>query len=465
MAPPRTSIRNRKPPPGSSTTAAKKKNTVEKLPHVLDPENETEAVDIQVDQETADAKAWIKENVEKEVARIRSTGANIDPVAVKNFGVVVDLSRKKATAINRIEISSDFDFKKIQQIMVSSGIPYPHKENYEYVNVLLFGDGSETPMLAPYLYDTKFKTQEPVEDDSNEQPSLDQRPWINVKNNLTEWLLVNSQHLPSFDEPDDTTDQGESSNTSAEATNQVISTAGQAVSATNDASAPSDEVEEEEDEASLEVCEDDDFSLPQFTDEDRKTFAETFLSLHEKVTLPSGLVLEDVLFSKGVVKTRHHLIHSFIIDVDDMAVRDMFAPSDWEFIVKEQGLSVSLKDQDIIDILKRLKQANSPASIMVVLQDRHTRLGEGFAMEHDYDLKWILDSVSKWLDLYVMPFPVFTSDAPLEYFWRSQAWGVLDTLFFDISNILMIGGESAGLESTARRNEQQQGRTIRKLTG
>ncbi|KAG0299470.1 hypothetical protein BGZ98_010026, partial [Dissophora globulifera] len=76
--------------------------------------------------------------------------------------------------------------------------------------VLLFTDSTETtPMLVPYLFDTKFRTQEPLEDDQQDRlssgssipspaaadSSVDQRPWINVKNNLTEWLLVNAQHM------------------------------------------------------------------------------------------------------------------------------------------------------------------------------------------------------------------------------------------------------------------------------
>ncbi|KAF9398424.1 hypothetical protein BGZ94_006004, partial [Podila epigama] len=141
-------------------------------------------------------------------ARIEATGTTITPMKVKNFGVVIDMSRKKPVAINRIEIDSTFDFKKVQQIMVSPGMVYPHKENFEYVNVLLFTDNTEPPMIVPYLYDTKVKTQEPIEE--NEDLSVgnknngrtgdsttaeNNRPWINVKNNLTEWLLVNSQHL------------------------------------------------------------------------------------------------------------------------------------------------------------------------------------------------------------------------------------------------------------------------------
>ncbi|KAI1311301.1 hypothetical protein EDD11_003514 [Mortierella claussenii] len=212
--PPRARTRVKKLPPGAGATAAAAKRAneaaraaeaVEKAPHVLDPDNECgDAVNMEVDQETIDAKAWIKENVDQEVARIRATGTNIEPLAAKNFGVVVDLSRKKPTAINRIEVDTSFDFKKIQQIMVSPGIPYPHKDNFEYVNVLLFTDNTETPMLVPYLYDTKFKTQESIEEDPDKPASvasigsseeIDSRPWINVKNNLTEWLLVNAQHM------------------------------------------------------------------------------------------------------------------------------------------------------------------------------------------------------------------------------------------------------------------------------
>lgn len=62
-------------------------------------------------------------------------------------------------------------------------------------------------MLVPYLYDTKFRTQEPMEDDNQEAASAassivssdgasaSPRVWMNVKNNLTEWLLINAQHM------------------------------------------------------------------------------------------------------------------------------------------------------------------------------------------------------------------------------------------------------------------------------
>ncbi|KAG0257516.1 hypothetical protein BG011_003927 [Mortierella polycephala] len=218
MAPPprtqRQRMQGKKLPAGAGATAAaaaaaRRNKTVEMAPHVLDPKTTSEeSATVDVDQETTAAKGWIKENVDQEVTRIRSTGTNIESLAVKNFGIVVDVSRKKPSAINRIEVDTNFDFKKVQQIMVSPGIPYPHKENFEYVNVLLFTENTEAPMLVPYLYDTKFKTQEPINEDkitstestgstgsTGGNSGANQRPWIHVKNSLTDWLLVNSQHM------------------------------------------------------------------------------------------------------------------------------------------------------------------------------------------------------------------------------------------------------------------------------
>ncbi|KAG0201876.1 hypothetical protein BGX33_010056 [Mortierella sp. NVP41] len=194
-------------------------------------------------------------------------------------------------------------------------------------------------------------------------------------------------------------------------------------------------------------------SFAVFTEVDRKVFAETYLKLQHTVTLPSGSRVEDVLFTAGVTKKRHHLIHSLIVDVDDESTKSLFTPTDWDFIKAEQEISLEIKDKDILDVLARFRESDSMGDIMANLNERHPRLGKRYTMDLDYDLKWTFDSVSKWLDLYSMPFPVFTCDSPLEYFWRSQVWGVLDTLFFDISNTLMIGGESPGIESTERRNQ------------
>ncbi|KAF9082768.1 hypothetical protein BGX23_012094 [Mortierella sp. AD031] len=90
-------------------------------------------------------------------------------------------------------------------------------------------------------------------------------------------------------------------------------------------------------------------SFAVFTEEDRKVFAETYLKLQHTVTLPSGSRVEDVLFTAGVTKKRHHLIHSLIVDVDDESTKSLFTPTDWDFIKAEQEILLEIKDKDILD--------------------------------------------------------------------------------------------------------------------
>lgn len=76
MAPPRTRTVKKRPAASANPAAAaaaaaasrRNNNAIERAPHVLDPEEDANAeVSMEVDQETVDAKAWIKENVEQEV--------------------------------------------------------------------------------------------------------------------------------------------------------------------------------------------------------------------------------------------------------------------------------------------------------------------------------------------------------------------------------------------------------------
>lgn len=71
-------------------------------------------------------------------------------------------------------------------------------------------------------------------------------------------------------------------------------------------------------------------------------------------------------------------------------------------------------------------------------------------------------SISR-VDLYHVQPNVFTVGGLTEYFWRSNVWGVLDSLFYDLPNFILVGGESWGIESTKRRNQQK--RSGKKIGG
>ncbi|ORX77372.1 hypothetical protein BCR32DRAFT_270696 [Anaeromyces robustus] len=126
---------------------------------------------------------YLKKKVDDEIQRIKSIN-NLSPIPmpIKNTSIVIDFTKPKhPVAINRIEANSGFDFKKIKKIMVSEPEPIDIKPGYSYVHVLLFTD-KPLPIIVPYLYDVNLKTV--TEKDKKE---------VLVKNNLTEWLLINSK--------------------------------------------------------------------------------------------------------------------------------------------------------------------------------------------------------------------------------------------------------------------------------
>ncbi|KAF9956143.1 hypothetical protein BGZ65_002935, partial [Modicella reniformis] len=66
--PPRASTQGRRLPPDASAST-RRNNAIKSAPQVHDPELEPDnkTVILEIDQETTDAKTWIKENVDQEV--------------------------------------------------------------------------------------------------------------------------------------------------------------------------------------------------------------------------------------------------------------------------------------------------------------------------------------------------------------------------------------------------------------
>ncbi|KAF8930097.1 hypothetical protein BGZ58_008465 [Dissophora ornata] len=204
------------------------------------------------------------------------------------------------------------------------------------------------------------------------------------------------------------------------------------VAGTSDVGGPVCEVEEDSDEVDQDIGDKDDLSLTRTVKHWQRNISNSKIRSFFRAERFSKTFYLPTESSKGD------------INVDDMAMKDMFTPEDWFFITKEQELSINLRDQDIVDVLEHFKQADSLGTIMALLQERHPRLGKGFIMEQDYDVKWIFDSISRWLDLYTMPFSVFTSDAHLNTFG-----GVKSGVFW-ILMLVQIGQMCRKSESSPR---------------
>ena len=85
--------------------------------------------------------------------------------------------------MNRIDTESKFPFQKVQRIMVSAPLPYPHREDYKFVHVLLFTD-KEIPLMLPYLYKCGGNDGEKAAIDGEDVGAAE-------VNDLSEWLFVN----------------------------------------------------------------------------------------------------------------------------------------------------------------------------------------------------------------------------------------------------------------------------------
>ncbi|KAI8984437.1 hypothetical protein BDF20DRAFT_389463 [Mycotypha africana] len=134
------------------------------------------------------AKEWIQEQLDKEVKRIRYIGSSVLPLKIINCGIVPNFDSKKPKAINRVEIDTNHDLSKVQQIMVSPAVTYPHKGNFNYVNLILITADQKIPFIAPYLYKTNVKVMQPEREENGRKfPSKE----VVLKNDLKDYLLIN----------------------------------------------------------------------------------------------------------------------------------------------------------------------------------------------------------------------------------------------------------------------------------
>ncbi|ORZ31009.1 hypothetical protein BCR44DRAFT_1443313 [Catenaria anguillulae PL171] len=101
------------------------------------------------------ARDWINDRVNEEIARLASLGASATPLAVSNFGIVIEENEDDTSnvAVNRIELKSTYDFSRMRNCSMRT----------------------QGPMLVPYLFDSQLKTEQGV----------------SVPNGLDQWLLIN----------------------------------------------------------------------------------------------------------------------------------------------------------------------------------------------------------------------------------------------------------------------------------
>ena len=122
--------------------------------------------DYQEERDTPQVIEWLAQKTETERARLVAQGLSPIPMTASNMGL---LKGECGSITNRIEFKTNFNFKKVKQILVSDPVKCPCKRGYLHVYLVLATDNLKYPLLLSYLYES------------------------DAGNLLNEWLLINGQ--------------------------------------------------------------------------------------------------------------------------------------------------------------------------------------------------------------------------------------------------------------------------------
>ncbi|CAG8685041.1 14333_t:CDS:2, partial [Funneliformis caledonium] len=113
------------------------------------------------------------------------------------------------------------------------------------------------------------------------------------------------------------------------------------------------------------------------------------MSQSKKWILSSGICVEDVLFNKGKQLSVESSIHSWIIDLSDWEIKQLFTDDDWCEITEEvRGLP--LVDERVAKTLSRFRNIRTTADLRKVLETTSCRnKNELFDREIHFDVEWI----------------------------------------------------------------------------
>ncbi|KAL4473796.1 hypothetical protein ABPG74_022660 [Tetrahymena malaccensis] len=149
-------------------------------------------------------KAWLFNNIKRDIDNANAKGANCVQLKVKNF---VLLRKDDNQLYNRVEFDTTFDFTTIEQILLSPEEAHPTQSTLKYCTVVLFGKNKNVPLVFPYCYqkhDEIEEIQKETEQTKNKkekkklQKKLKKKMGNYTPNELDNWIFVNSNLKEAF---------------------------------------------------------------------------------------------------------------------------------------------------------------------------------------------------------------------------------------------------------------------------
>jgi hypothetical protein len=187
------------------------------------------------------------------------------------------------------------------------------------------------------------------------------------------------------------------------------------------------------------------------------SFVETYreMDMARKWVLASGVVVEDVIFTKYKDVGAETLAHSWVIDLDDCEMSSLFCRADWQEI-SSQILALPQLDELMVKSMSRFAGAMTTAKLREVLEMTSYRpKGEPYNLEKYYDAEWVDLVVRKMLPLFGDFNQLLRKSHP-EGWYDFNIWSlVVDHCMQDLEGVEMLRKESTSLATTIRKNRKR----------
>ncbi|RIA96714.1 hypothetical protein C1645_358445 [Glomus cerebriforme] len=169
--------------------------------------------------------------------------------------------------------------------------------------------------------------------------------------------------------------------------------------------------------------------------------------------LKSGRFVEEELYKLSLDLKFEHASHSFIVDVDDEAIKQHFNEDECLEIYDASGPEVPQLSQEIIEYLARFTDKRSLKEVRKTINEPDER----FDAKYDKDIYHDLDYIR--FALYALVREIDNDnfkDQNLEAWFNCHVWNaIVDQGISDLNGISVVRGESTSLANADRKNAQR----------
>ncbi|KAL7270019.1 hypothetical protein RUND412_007284 [Rhizina undulata] len=208
-------------------------------------------------------------------------------------------------------------------------------------------------------------------------------------------------------------------------------------------------------------------TIPELLNNSESSFETAYKAMRpaSKWLLPSGAFAEDILFKAMRNEKQQSAAHSWIIDVHDAKIRELFLEKDWMAIV---GKVPEWPENNKLlgDSIKRFLPLKTPNELREILEKTsYLPQNETYNREKHYDLVWA-DLVMRTLLLQYEDPDQALQREHLEVWYDIHVWGIIvDRCLQGLRGIEVSRRESNSVASADRKNRNGLEQGKRKQNG